>query len=60
MVIFFVSFSVLRRCRKIGEGVYGEVFKTVKNKLSVALKVIVIYRIILPYVTSEVLQKKLK
>ena len=31
--------TMLKRCVKIGEGVYGEVFKTERNKTSVALKV---------------------
>lgn len=32
-------FSVLKKCVKVGEGVYGEVFRTKHNGQSVALKV---------------------
>ena len=31
--------AMLKKCVKIGEGVYGEVFKTERNRQSVALKV---------------------
>ncbi|CAI9736426.1 serine/threonine-protein kinase haspin [Octopus vulgaris] len=42
----FISFTecikpdVMQKCVKIGEGVYGEVFRTTKHKKSVALKII--------------------
>lgn len=35
-------FSVLKKCVKVGEGVYGEVFRTRHNGQSVALKVSVL------------------
>lgn len=32
-------FSMMKQCKKVGEGVYGEVFRTKRGKNSVALKV---------------------
>lgn len=38
-VIAFGFVRMMKKCVKIGEGVYGEVFKTDRNKEHVALKV---------------------
>ena len=39
IICYDVFFSVLKKCVKIGEGVYGEVFRTNRYGQSVALKV---------------------
>ncbi|XP_048747625.2 uncharacterized protein LOC125659874 isoform X3 [Ostrea edulis] len=35
-----ITSSMMRQCRKVGEGVYGEVFRTKRGQNSVALKII--------------------
>lgn len=37
--MYILFLSMMRQCRKVGEGVYGEVFRTKRGQNSVALKV---------------------
>ena len=39
----FTCFRMLKKCVKIGEGVFGEVFRTERRNQSLALKVDMLY-----------------